>query len=453
MSSLKKIKRPLLLFFIGFLLGSFYFKDSILYSLLIFGGFIYIVASYHRPYLGLLGALCLYPVLPDVLSLGLIYMMVFLQLAHALFIRPRPLKVAPEESPYYVYMGIMFIATITSYWFVGSLRDFAIHMGGLGLSLVMLLWMENKDRAYQMTLCLIFISALLGIHGIIQYYGGADLDQLWIDIEQQERVTRRAYGIFGNPNIFAEYLLMLAPLSLSFMAISKKTWKKVFFAIIFFIQAFAIGLTMSRGGWLGLMISMIVLLALTYRRWLLVIIPSAVLILINGSQNWIYRFLSIFNFSDSSTSYRFEIWSVTAQIIRDHFLGGVGLGHRPYMKIYETYRPMMGVFHAHNTYLQILAELGIVGFICFIIFIGSLLGGIWKYLVKSEDKTLFWMGCGLFSSFIGLFVHGMFENFLYLTKISVTFWILMSLSFGLMRLSKASSPIQSDRLKKEGEEV
>ncbi len=453
MSPLKKINRPLLLFFIGFILGSFYFKDSTVFQLLFLGGFIFIAVSYHHPYLGLIATLCVYPILPDVLSLALIYAMVLLQLAHALFIQPRPLKIYPEESPYYVFLFMMVIATLTSYWFVGSLRDLGIHMGGFGLSLIILLWMTDKNRAYQMGLCLVLVSAILSIHGIIKYYGGADLDQLWLDIEQQERVTRRAYGIFGNPNIFAEYLVMLAPLSLASIGFLEKRWKKVFFAMVFLIQAFAIGLSMSRGGWLGLLISILVFIALTHRRLLLVVLPGAAVVLMNGSQNWIYRFLSIFNFADSSTSYRFKIWAVTEQMIRDHFIGGVGLGHRPYMKIFETYKPMMGVFHAHNTYLQVMAELGFLGFICFILFLGSLLGGIRKYLIKSEDKVLSWMGCGLFASFIGLLVHGMFENFLYLTKISTTFWVLMSLSFGLMRLSKEERLQSSNYLKKEGEEV
>lgn len=121
-------------------------------------------------------------------------------------------------------------------------------------------------------------------------------------------------------------------------------------------------------------------------------------------------------------------------IIRDNWVAGVGFGHLPFKQTFETYIRTMPTFHAHNTYLETAAELGIPGLIAFLLFIFVL----FKYgiirLIKNEDKYISIMAAGVISALGGVLLHGAVENVLYLPKIILTFWILVSFILTLVRI-------------------
>ena len=80
--------------------------------------------------------------------------------------------------------------------------------------------------------------------------------------------------------------------------------------------------------------------------------------------------------------------------------------------------------------------MGLIGFILFIIFMVSIFVNLARYPLKSEDRYVKIMGAALCASFAGMLFHGMFENIFYMTKITTTFWLLLAISFALVRICK-----------------
>lgn len=76
----------------------------------------------------------------------------------------------------------------------------------------------------------------------------------------------------------------------------------------------------------------------------------------------ILRFATMAEIGGVSKEERFEIWRETRELIREYPLLGCGLG--AYESAFEKHQrvaPLYWVSHAHNDYLQLLAELGAVG--------------------------------------------------------------------------------------------
>jgi O-antigen ligase len=74
---------------------------------------------------------------------------------------------------------------------------------------------------------------------------------------------------------------------------------------------------------------------------------------------------------EGSARQRYEIWKVAAKIIRAHLIVGVGTGayplaHETYARDEEFNQTAKGQRDAHNTFLTVLAETGILGLIAFI---------------------------------------------------------------------------------------
>ena len=151
--------------------------------------------------------------------------------------------------------------------------------------------------------------------------------------------------------------------------------------------------------------------------------------------------MSIANLSDSSNAYRITMWKITSEIIRDYWVAGVGFGHLPFKQTFETYIRTMPTFHAHNTYLETAAEMGIPGLLAFLLFLFVLFKYGIKELVKQDDKYIRVMSAGVLSGLAGVLFHGLVENILYLPRIIFTFWIMVSLVLTMLRIRKQEDEI------------
>ena len=79
----------------------------------------------------------------------------------------------------------------------------------------------------------------------------------------------------------------------------------------------------------------------------------------------INRFASIGNLGDSSTSYRVYIWMGTLAMLKDYWMCGIGPGDAAFNLVYPKYS-YSGIVapHAHNLFLQIVCDAGVVAWWC-----------------------------------------------------------------------------------------
>lgn len=168
----------------------------------------------------------------------------------------------------------------------------------------------------------------------------------------------RAIGLFPDPHIFGFYLAFVTPLAL----LSRRKLFKAF-GVLF---ALVLLLTFSRAayfGAIGALVSYLTLMAAERKAQKITFFLAALFFSLSvlglaltpfGS-----RFFSSFNVLEGSVAGRLEIWREATSVISEHSLLGVGLGS--YAAATEPGADYRLPIYVHNLYLDIAAELGLVG--------------------------------------------------------------------------------------------
>jgi O-antigen ligase len=252
------------------------------------------------------------------------------------------------------------------------------------------------------------------------------------------------FGPFVNRHNFAGYMEMTLALPLGLMFTSAiEREKRLLYLTAIAMMGVAILMSGSRGGLVSFFAMVLFLVVLTGFRskvegmstqgqfrarrifqrvglamaLLLVILAGVVLI---GGESSLSRFLDSVNASDPTTG-RTQIWKVTLQIIKTHPVIGAGLG--AYGVAYTPFDSSNGMNRpeqAHNDYLQVLADTGIVGAILGIIFI-VLLFRIGLQRTRSQDVFRRGVATGALAGCFAVLVHSIFDFTLHTTSNALLF--------------------------------
>lgn len=189
------------------------------------------------------------------------------------------------------------------------------------------------------------------------------------------RETLFIAGAELDPNNIACFLLFGAVISLYRFLFCKN--KRIIYLLCFSISLFSLLLTGSRGGFVGLGLSLLIMLVIfLYRKKGRILVKLSLLFLVLfGAYIIVNVFLPnelyerFFSFNTYETgSGRTEIWNRALPYIGKRLLFGNGMGSVLSIGL-GTAGSIAGM---HNTYLTIIFEVGIVGFIFFAAFLMSL---------------------------------------------------------------------------------
>lgn len=386
---------------------------------------------------GIFAEVFLYPFLPDIIN---IFLMIFILAVYLLKLLFKKTKLIFKHSiviPIILYVVLIIINTITSIDPMGSFRDLAIHLSAIGFIFVLINSIDSKKDFNMLIVIFVLSATLISIYGIYQFVADTiEMDRGWVDIATNKDIRTRVYSVFGNPNILAEYLIMIIPIPLSLFLLSDKRYKKLTFLSISLILTLALIMTMSRGGWLGFAFGIFVFLLFIEKRLLLLAIPLGIVVMSFLPSSVINRFFTIFDLTDTSNNYRIRLWDLVLKLTRDNRLVGFGFGHLPFKSVIDQHIKSIAPYHSHNTVLQTIAEMGIVGLIIFMSLVFILFKYAIKKLAKGEDKYIRIMSIGILSGLSALLIHGLVENILYMPRIITTFWLLVGLIVTLVKINK-----------------
>jgi len=278
---------------------------------------------------------------------------------------------------------------------------------------------------------------------------------LWlISCFQEEgfQFVRNAYPI-GNPNFTTSYFLLILPLVFAY-SLSVQGWQRWlgFFCSVELLAVFYT--TSSRGGLLGfftLLIAGIILVLIKaekeQRRKLIIAIFSLILVslIFLGTNPKVQKLFTTDEISnqpqivglslEESTITRFRMWQAGLNILQERPLVGVGIGNMS--RVYNLYRPIESgsgadlVQGLHSTPIQILGEMGIIGFTAVTIFVG-LIVRLWYrlYCNLSQPRArylLYGIGGGLLAYGGSVLTEYQLENI----GISGTLVVILILLLGL----------------------
>ncbi len=271
-------------------------------------------------------------------------------------------------------------------------------------------------------------------YGFVQYANAAEMAadaaaQSWIDPERFPLLKRRMYSTLENPNLLGAYLLMIISLLTAFWLTEKEKGRRLAFLLILGVLLLCLALTYSRGAWVSLA-AIVLGLTLFYDKrfgFLFCLIPI-VLALYHGQM--VERFLSLFSGEDTSVGLRFALWESTEAMIEEHPLLGIGWG--TYFLAYPEYNFFIQdehvlIFHAHNMYLNMPAEVGILGGSAFLLTFFAQGYISWKIYRQGGNTFHKSMGLGGLLMVMAMAMIGLSDHVLFSRSISFCFWSLCAL--------------------------
>ncbi len=223
--------------------------------------------------------------------------------------------------------------------------------------------------------------------------------------------VQRPHGTFFNPDFFGSYLAMLIPVLLSFLAdyFRKKFWIALPAGISITVVCYAILLTQSRGAFLAASIGGLAFMFLRFRRIGAAAVMAAAIVLFLLSPGLKER---VFNAGgkDPYSYSRLGIWKNAVERVAERPFGeGLGAyrlgtqgrnfpapdGPVIYSKIAES---------AHNGYLQVAVEMGVVALVALLSGMIALLSKIKRF--KNKDSYT----AALFAGLLAFLAHALVDS-------------------------------------------
>lgn len=286
---------------------------------------------------------------------------------------------------------------------------------------------RSYEQIRQLITALLASTVIVALYGFYQYILGVDISALeWVDAEQFPDLKVRVFSTLQNPNLLAGFLVTIIAIVIG-LGLQMKAADRLSMLVLVIMLAGCLVLTYSRGAWVSLA-AVIGAYGLLYDRrilWLLLVGPLIMLCFNDVSS----RIVSIFNPTDTSSTLRFALWESTIAMIADKPLTGIGWG--VYWLVYPEYDFFIQdtstvIFHAHNMYLHLAAEIGIPGLCAFLVFI---------YCHAHAAVIMLQMPCppwikglltGLIAAILGIAVSGMTDHVLFSIQMSMLAWLLFA---------------------------
>jgi len=309
-----------------------------------------------------------------------------------------------------------------------------------------LIFTDSPRRLRSLTRTIIIFGFVLAMFGLTQSLTSDGTRVYWF----RQLTQSTAFGPFINRHHFAGYmeLTIALPLGLLFSG-SLETHKRPLYAFAALLMAVSLILTNSRGGMISLCAEILFIIVVAgpglsersrsggsaFLRSLLARAGAALVFAILlffgamavGGAGVFSRLLGTVNAADPTTG-RAHFWNVTLDVIQHHPLIGSGLGS--FGVIYTRYDTGNGLYRleqAHNDYLQILADAGIIGGLLGLAFLIMLFS---KGFARRQTTDKFRRGVatGALAGCFAALVHSAFDFTLHTTSNALLFLVLAAMA-------------------------
>lgn len=252
----------------------------------------------------------------------------------------------------------------------------------------------------------------------------------------------RATAAFSDPNILGVYLSAIAPLLLGLVLYYFKGSKRVLFGLASFLVLAGIALTYSRPTLLGVYLALLFLAIVRKTKWLITFLIVFVLVSPFLLPKSVKQFAKQVDYNPvrfMCNDDRISIFRNSIQMIKASPV--IGHGANTFMKNYKKYKEnpeyrnatTSDFLYAHDNFLQIAGEIGLLGLGIFIWLLYKLFRGctyIYKYLKDYELKIIM---LSLIACLIAFLINGLTESSLNSARVAGIFWYLIGFSFAFKK--------------------
>ena len=206
------------------------------------------------------------------------------------------------------------------------------------------------------------------LYGYYQFLFGIDISSMkWVDGDAFPELRKRVFSTWENPNILAGYLDIIICLAFGLFMKCRDRERRILLGAFMIAAAACLAMTYARGACLVIAVILAGYGVLRDRRVLVACILVVAILFVLDPMLY-ERITSVFTKVDTSTEMRLAFWESTVAMIQDHPFLGIGWG--AYWMVYPEYDFYLQganvlIVHAHNIYLNYMAEIGIPGAVAF----------------------------------------------------------------------------------------
>jgi O-antigen ligase len=255
------------------------------------------------------------------------------------------------------------------------------------------------------------------------------------------------YGPYVNRNHFAGFAELIIPVALVPLVLGKVRRERLFLVALFALMPIvALLLSASRGGIVSFAVQMVILFLLLRVRRIrsrhvlaggLVVLCAVMAVSWIGVQQVLQRFSGM-QMTEVTSSKRAAMREDTWRLFLDHPVLGTGLGtleivFSPYDSLYDG----KVVDHAHNDYVEALAETGVVGGLCCAWFLGVVLLHSLKGLAELGNSFGSVLNLSGLIACSGMLVHSLVDFNLHIPANALLFFV--SAHLAVVRLEPRGS--------------
>ncbi len=265
-----------------------------------------------------------------------------------------------------LYLAAEVVSAIASNYL--SVSALALLRAATGIAMFFVLdRLIHDERSLVKVLWAVLASAALPL--LVVVLGALSGHQL---TETKEGV-RRVTATFAQSNPFAHYLVAVSLLSLAVLPYVAKRFR-VPLALVVLVMVGSLGLTYTRGAWVGFVVGLLVLVWLYNRALILAVVAAGVVVVlaVPSVSARIHDLSSDPNTPRhvNSLEWRFRYWGEVLPLAAQNPLTGVGLG--------SSSQELDSGKAPHNDYLRSLVELGIVGLLAYVALLVTFVRTAWR---------------------------------------------------------------------------
>lgn len=297
-------------------------------------------------------------------------------------------------------------------------------------------WVESEADFREVFRTVILSTVCVALFGFYQFLAGgytAVYEALYPfqdDAQKAPEWSGRITSFLGHFNSFAGYLNLVIPFFVVLALRAEDQRLRAYARICFVLSSAALVLTQSRGALLAY--TVILLMAAWFLaptraarlRWLgsavAIAVPSALLL------GTIFQRLS--GIDEYTEITRLAVWAGAGAVFSGSPIVGIGFGNLRTVLAGFINLPDDFILDAHNLYLELLAETGIIGMIVFLILIFIALRIGWRLLRERRDPVGNIVGLASVAAIAGVLVHGTVDYMFHTSpQFSAMFFLVLAL--------------------------
>lgn len=289
--------------------------------------------------------------------------------------------------------------------------------------------------------------------------------------------TLRMFSVMPDSHSFSMLMIILVPLALYYHFSSVRKSEKNQYLAVLALSLLSILLSGSRGAWVGWLGALAAAsyfwfykklsakvrvfkiqdfeaqkkaykMVLRAMLLLVVLIPVSMASLnasqdvyliregraLDGSRNaFLHRTFSIGDMDETSNKGRLEIWRDSAVSFAKHPVLGIGIGNFPYALSEKIGASKMGS-SAHNIYLHIAVEMGVIGLAAFLWILWNILDRIFILSQKLREEKHRLLSLSFFVSLVWILTYGVFDVVILNDKVLTFIVILVAVFYKMESL-------------------